>query len=905
MTMGALVSGTTVAARYIVRDELGSGGMAAVYLAFDARLNMDVALKVLPQQLAADPTFLARFRREGHTLAGLTHPNILRLYDLGEDPAKNLYFLVLEHMRGGTLRDRLSHGPFSLGDAVALLRPIAAALDYAHARSVVHRDLKPSNILFDEDGRVVVGDFGLARLMDPQNGFGTGSTGLTLTLGQIVGTPAYMAPELVEGNPPGPAADRYAIGIIAYELLVGRVPYSAETPQAIMIQVVTRPLPLPRQINPNLPLAVERALLKMLARDPALRYASTSEFVAELANNVPRPASVAKPTALADRVSAPLRVLVPTLILLAVVVVAGAGFGFSRLSQLTAASETPAPGPTETTLAKEPLNPLPGAELVDGEYVVRHAPNDPAAGPRLPVAGAGNDALVAVDARLTSLDSRGEILLRCRSRNEGGPDGSAYEFVVTPRRRAFDFRLRQASGLLPLGGLEGISFTNSIPEIATPEQRIHLQLICVDDTIIASINDQVVGSARDSRLRDGVFEVSAGGQPGVQTEARFMNLTVSAPPRTLPQRPANPTSLPFVTTFARSGGEMHLAKADPQRAEFPGIFTADDLADSTLTVDAQVVAGDERAGINMNCRVNDRSWYQLTVLPVARSFELKRRDNNIDSILVPRSLSDAIPDRHSPLHIELRCIGDALSARISNRTIAVVHDATYRVGKSIVQANGPEGTPVDVRFTRVTAQPETGPNTDAPPATPKAGTVLLSDDFTDPDHGWLARTSFQGPGVTVGYGNGSYQLTRAQDTSVGYVYTSLPGTYGDVTLSIDATVDRGVLELKCRVDESGSWYAWRVTPQDQTSAIVRTRSKPNPETVVLASANRVTAINGPNTSNHLELSCVGDLISAKVNGTVVGSARDATFKSGLILLQSGGVPGPTEALLDNLVLAQQ
>jgi serine/threonine protein kinase len=231
------------------------------------------------------PTFLSRFRREGQTLAKLNHPHILRLYEIGEDPANGLYYLVLELLGGGTLKQRLRARPWSVADTVDLLRPVVAALDYAHGQQppVVHRDLKPANIMFDGRGRVVVSDFGLARLLTPEQPGGGDLPSMSLTVGQVVGTPAYMAPEQAEGRPVGAAADLYAVGVIAYELLTGTVPFQADTPLATLLQVVSRPLPLPTALNRDLSAATEQVLLRALARDPAHRFATGAELVEALA----------------------------------------------------------------------------------------------------------------------------------------------------------------------------------------------------------------------------------------------------------------------------------------------------------------------------------------------------------------------------------------------------------------------------------------------------------------------------------------------------------------------------------------------------------------------------------------------------------------------------------------------
>jgi hypothetical protein len=280
--------GVTVSGRYLVTRPLGRGGMATVYAAYDPKLDLEVALKVLPLYLAGDPTFRTRFQREGQTLARLTHSNILRLYELQEDPAQELSYLVLEYLPGGTLKERITPGQaWDIADVVEVLGPVASALDYAHGQtpSVLHRDLKPSNLMFAADGRPVVCDFGLAHLFTPDVPIaGTAAPHPpTLTGSNPLGTPQYMAPEQAEGRAPSPQSDLYALGVIAYQLLVGHLPYEADTPLATLIQIARDPLPLPTALNPVLAPAAERVLLKALAKSPEHRFARATELVEALA----------------------------------------------------------------------------------------------------------------------------------------------------------------------------------------------------------------------------------------------------------------------------------------------------------------------------------------------------------------------------------------------------------------------------------------------------------------------------------------------------------------------------------------------------------------------------------------------------------------------------------------------
>ncbi|MFY9614209.1 MAG: protein kinase [Candidatus Dormiibacterota bacterium] len=275
---------------YRIIEKIGQGGMASVYKAYHAALSRFVALKVLPPQLAQDPQFEHRFREEAVAVANLRHTNIMAVYDYGE--VEGVTFIVNEFVDGGTF-DLQMGSPLPITYVIDILGPVAAALDYAHARGVIHRDVKPSNILVGRDGRPILGDFGLARMMMPEHD-------LTQT-GMILGTPSYMAPEQGNGNPVR-QSDIYSLGIIAYQALTGRVPYQAATPMAIIIAHQTEPLPLPRSINPDIPAAVEEVLLKVLARDPDDRYATGDGFIRALtkARDAPVEAAAAPTTGVAQ-----------------------------------------------------------------------------------------------------------------------------------------------------------------------------------------------------------------------------------------------------------------------------------------------------------------------------------------------------------------------------------------------------------------------------------------------------------------------------------------------------------------------------------------------------------------------------------------------------------------------------
>jgi len=253
---------------YRVVEQIGRGGMATVYKAYQASLARYVAIKVLPAFFAEQPGFAERFQQEAIAVAKLRHPNIVQIFDYGQQDGVS--YIAGEFIDGGTLAEQVGK-PLPPDYTVKMLRPIAGALDYAHSRDVLHRDVKPSNILQARDGTPILSDFGLAKII------GSGA-GLTAS-GATVGTPEYMAPEQGQGLELTPAADQYALGVVAYEMLTGRVPFSADTPLAVLIAHMQKPLPLPRTVNPNLSKAIEAVLLKALAKEPGDRFPNVTQFV--------------------------------------------------------------------------------------------------------------------------------------------------------------------------------------------------------------------------------------------------------------------------------------------------------------------------------------------------------------------------------------------------------------------------------------------------------------------------------------------------------------------------------------------------------------------------------------------------------------------------------------------------
>ena len=259
--------------RYRVIEQLGRGGMATVYRCHDPNLDRYVAVKVLPSFHTEDPTFTGRFTQEAQTVAKLSHPNILQIYDFGED--KGFTYIVSELVPGGDLQDMLKGEPLPVLDVLKFMRPPAEALDYAHASGIIHRDLKPANVLLDGDGRPILADFGLARMLESATRFTLAS--------QALGTPEYMAPEQAMGADADHRSDLYAFGIMIYQMLLGQTPFRADTPAATLMAHVHQPLPLPTSIDPNIEPRLEAILLKALAKEPDDRFQAAREMIQALA----------------------------------------------------------------------------------------------------------------------------------------------------------------------------------------------------------------------------------------------------------------------------------------------------------------------------------------------------------------------------------------------------------------------------------------------------------------------------------------------------------------------------------------------------------------------------------------------------------------------------------------------
>ena len=272
MAVSDTLIGSVFDGRYRIERKLGAGGMADVYLAEDQELGRRVAIKILNDRHAADDSFIERFRREAKNAAGLSHPNIVSIYDRGE--AEGTYYIAMEYLDGRSLKELIvARGPAPVKIAIDYARQILAAVGFAHRHGIIHRDIKPHNVLVGPEGRLKVTDFGIAR---------SGASQMT-EVGSIIGTAQYLSPEQARGAPVDQTSDLYSVGVVLYEMLTGQVPFTGDTPLEIAMKHLSEvPVP-PSELRPEVPHDLDSVVLRALAKDPHERYQSADEMDADLA----------------------------------------------------------------------------------------------------------------------------------------------------------------------------------------------------------------------------------------------------------------------------------------------------------------------------------------------------------------------------------------------------------------------------------------------------------------------------------------------------------------------------------------------------------------------------------------------------------------------------------------------
>ena len=272
MAVSDTLIGSVFDGRYRIERKLGAGGMADVYLAEDQELGRRVAIKILNDRHAADDSFIERFRREAKNAAGLSHPNIVSIYDRGE--AEGTYYIAMEYLDGRSLKELIvGRGPAPIKTAIDYARQILAAVGFAHKNGIVHRDIKPHNVLVSPESRLKVTDFGIAR---------SGASQMT-EVGSIIGTAQYLSPEQARGAPVDQTSDLYAVGIVLFEMLTGQVPFTGDTPLEIAMKHLSEVPRPPSELRPEVPHDLDSVVLRALAKDPHERYQSAEEMDADLA----------------------------------------------------------------------------------------------------------------------------------------------------------------------------------------------------------------------------------------------------------------------------------------------------------------------------------------------------------------------------------------------------------------------------------------------------------------------------------------------------------------------------------------------------------------------------------------------------------------------------------------------
>jgi serine/threonine protein kinase len=252
---------------YRLIEEVGRGGMATVCRALDTRNDTEVAIKILSPTISGDNRFVRRFKREGSLLAGLKHPNIVPVIGYGE--SKGMAYMVMPFIKGDSLQNRIEQGRINKKERERWIEQIADALMFAHKNGIVHRDVKPSNVMIDKSGNALLTDFGLAREVEGSN---------TLTGSMLLGTPAYMAPEQGRGDPVDARSDQYSFGVILYQLLTKKLPFEADSPMGTVLKHIQEPVPRPSRYVSDISPALERVILKCLAKDPEYRYPTIGAF---------------------------------------------------------------------------------------------------------------------------------------------------------------------------------------------------------------------------------------------------------------------------------------------------------------------------------------------------------------------------------------------------------------------------------------------------------------------------------------------------------------------------------------------------------------------------------------------------------------------------------------------------
>lgn len=294
------LEGKILGSRYEMIQKIGNGGMAIVYKARDIVLNRHIAVKVLRDEFTTDEEFIKRFETEAQSAARLTHPNIVSIYDVGMD--NGIYYIVMELIQGKTLKEIIVEegGPLPWKWSVNVAMQIASALEMAHKNNIIHRDIKPHNIIITEDGVAKVTDFGIAKAV---------SNSTITAFGKTIGSVHYFSPEHARGGYTDAKSDLYSLGVVMYEMVTGKVPFDADTPVSVALKHMQEEAVEPRTVNPNVPEAVNKIIMKALQKEPVMRYQTATEMLQDLKMSLKNPSgdfvdeSTYDPTAVTQKIS--------------------------------------------------------------------------------------------------------------------------------------------------------------------------------------------------------------------------------------------------------------------------------------------------------------------------------------------------------------------------------------------------------------------------------------------------------------------------------------------------------------------------------------------------------------------------------------------------------------------------
>ncbi|MFN8410875.1 MAG: protein kinase [Anaerolineales bacterium] len=528
--------------RYQIKSELGRGGMATVYLAYDPSFDREVAIKVLPREFLHDPQFQHRFKNEIKTIAALEHPAIVPVHDVGEEDG--MPYFVMRYMTGGSLSSRIEKGKFPITDAARIIERLSSALAYAHQKGIVHRDLKPDNILFDDRNDPYITDFGVASFASSQTNI-TGDT--------AIGTPAYMSPEQAQGDKVDNRSDIYGLGVIIFQMLSGKQPYDADTPMGVAIKHITEPVPEILKTNPTLPRATDTVIKTAMAKKKEDRYPSATDLAQAFRQLADEVEGVVTNKPVAGSSNSKKTLIIGGAIALVVVLILGT-IGIFALGKLFA---SPTPQATATVVANTiaPVTDTPN--VADEKYFTEEF--DTALNSNwTQFVTSGNEKEMSVNAADGALtfnlpgaemevytnytpqtydNVRIDIKVKNQNQNPANvfvicryqEDAGWYEFRIGSD--GFYKILYRSWNIDKKGASSAKIYDGATPEILTGKNTNEYSIICKDRTLALTVNGVEVRSVVDNNfvLDGGTIAIGVGSQKRTPVELSIESVKISEP----------------------------------------------------------------------------------------------------------------------------------------------------------------------------------------------------------------------------------------------------------------------------------------------------------------------------------------------------------------------------------------